>query len=312
MRLQNLWPAAMLIAVQASAMPLVCLKDKVEVAGPAVSLRDLVEPGVQALALGAAGELMVGSTPRPGNLARLQRDELDRLLAARFPGLQVDWCGARQVEVRAALQHIPGREIAAKAADDVARQLQPAYPSVVVRPDGELPDVDVRPGSYELVLRRPEACPVRARMLVRVDILMQGTVVRSVAVPLALAAQGRAWFARHDLAAGARLAETDVELRMADLLAQRDMLAETEPVLGERSAVALRAGQPVRARDVAGQDEVMLGDTVRVLAGTGAVRIELTGAAAARAGRGERVLVRTGTGDAIEARVQSKGVVVIE
>lgn len=309
MHLQNWWPAAMLIAAQASATPTACLKDKAELVGPEVSLGELVAPGAQQL--GALGAIVVGAAPRPGNVARLRRSELDRLLAARSPGAQIHWCGAQEVEVLTARQHIPGHDIAARAAGELARQLQAAYPGVVVRPDGSLPDVDVRPGAYELAVRRVDAARPQARMLVWVDILMQGTVVRSVAVPLAASAQGRAWFARHDLAPGARIGDADVELRAADLLAHRDLLAEAEPVPGRRSSAAIRAGQVLRTRDVANQDEVMLGDTVRVLAGTGAVRIEMMGVAANRAGRGERVAVRTG-GGAIEGRVQGKGMVVVE
>lgn len=300
----------MLIAAQVSATPAVCLKDKAEVSRAQVSLRELVVPGAQQL--GALGDIVIGAAPRPGNVARLSRGELDRLLAAHSPAAQIHWCGAQEVEVRSALQRIPGQEIAAKAAGELARRLQAVYPTVVVRPDGALPDVDVRPGSYELAIRRLDTTRPQARMLAWVDILMQGSVVRSVAVPLAASAEGRAWFARRDVAPGAQLGDADVELRIADLLAQRDLLTEAEPVLGRRSAAAVRTGRPMRAQDVAKQDEVMLGDTVRVLAGTGAVRIEMMGVAANRAGRGERVAVRTGSGDAIDARVQSKGMVVVE
>jgi flagella basal body P-ring formation protein FlgA len=108
------------------------------------------------------------------------------------------------------------------------------------------------------------------------------------------------------------LGKDDVALRATDLLAQRDVLAATEPVLGRRSALALRADQPLHARDVAGADDVMAGDTVLVLAQTGAVRIEMTGIAANRAGQGERISVRTGNGNAVEGRVQGAGRVVVQ
>ena len=54
------------------------------------------------------------------------------------------------------------------------------------------------------------------------------------------------------------------------------------------------------------------GQWKEVLAQTGAVRIEMTGIAANRAGQGERISVRTGNGNAVEGRVQGAGRVVVQ
>jgi flagella basal body P-ring formation protein FlgA len=311
MRPQNLWPAAMLIAVQAHAAVPVCLKDAAEIAGPEVHLGELLASGAAQLGTDVAGTL-VGMAPRPGNVVRVGRAELERLIVGRSPSTQVRWCGAAQVAVRVATERIAGREIGRQAVDGLARQLRAAYPNAVVRLDGEVQDVAVRTGDYALSLRPLGGERPQARMLAWVDVVMQGAVVRSVAVPLAVSAQGRAWFAVHDLPAGAVLGKDDVTLRATDLLAHRDVLAGAEPVVGRRSALALRADQPLHAHDVAAADEVMAGDTVRVLAQTGAVRIELTGIAANSAGQGERISVRTGNGNAVEGRVQGAGRVVVQ
>ena len=82
--------------------------------------------------------------------------------------------------------------------------------------------------------------------------------------------------------------------------------------VARRSYGKLLAWLAARTRDVAGADEVMAGDTVLVLAQTGAVRIEMTGIAANRAGQGERISVRTGNGNAVEGRVQGAGRVVVQ
>jgi flagella basal body P-ring formation protein FlgA len=311
MRLQNMWPAAMLIALQASAAVPTCLKDTVDVTGPEIRLGDLLSSGAEQLGADVAGT-RVGMAPRPGNVGRVGRADLERLILARSPSAQIRWCGAEQVVVRVAIDRVSGHEISRKVVGELARQLRPSYPNVVVRPDGEIPDVAIRTGAYALSVRPLGAGRPQARMLAWVDIMRRGAVVRSVAVPVAVSAQGRAWFAIHDLPVGAVLGKEDVEPRVTDLLAHDDVLAESEPVLGRRSALAVRAEQPLHTRDVARKDEVMLGDTVRVLAGTGAVRIEMTGIAANRAGQGQRVSVRTGNGNAVEGRVQGTGWVVVE
>lgn len=311
MRLQMMWPAALLIAAHAGAAVPVCLKDAVEVAGPDIRLRELLAAGADQLGADVAGTL-VGMAPRPGGVARVERIELERLIRARAPGTQIRWCGVERVVVRTAAERVSGREMTRVAVEALAAGLRASYPNVVVRPDGEIPDVAVRKGTYALSVRPLGAGRPQARMLAWVDVVMDGAVARSVPVPVSVSAQGRVWFAVRDLPAGALLGKDDVELRATDLLAYRDVLAESEPVLGRRSALAVRAEQPLHVRDVARDDEVMPGDTVRVLAGTGAVRIETTGIAANRAGRGELISVRTGNGNAVEGRVQGTGWVVVE
>lgn len=315
MRVPIVWAIACLLAThvhaQGQAEQDLCLKERVDVAGSDIAVRDLLASGAERLDAPVAGHVL-GHAPRAANVVRISRVELARALRVRAPALRVRWCGAEWVTVRMALERVAGSALAAVAVDALERRLRLDYPTASVRTDGLPADADVPVGAHVLKARFGTDARPRARMLVWVDVMAGNDVVRSVPVLLAVSAPGSGWFALRDVAAGTTLGADDVAVRDADLLAEGGTLDATVAVPGHRTAVPLRAGRAVRARDLAARDDVMAGDAVTIVAGNGTVRVETTGVAVGRAGQGARVAVRTAHGDAIAARVSGKGMVVIE
>jgi flagella basal body P-ring formation protein FlgA len=162
-----------------------------------------------------------------------------------------------------------------------------------VEPETPVPAVTVPAG---VVTLRPRASsldgPLAPRMLVWLDVAVDGRLVRAVSVPVRVSAIRRVWTARSDLAAGTSLAEPMLALVEVDVTRAPGALVRPD-LLARRTRLrhAVLAGQVLTNAMIEAMPEVVRGDWVNLRLDAGTVSVE-TRVQALQDGRlGQRVQI---------------------
>jgi flagella basal body P-ring formation protein FlgA len=290
------------------------LKDAAVVHARHFTLADVAEVRADDPALGAAlGAVRLGKSPRVGHAERLTAAEVQRLvraqLGARFgaAGERIAWQGARATRLEIAAAAYDGAAIVAAAVAHATRSLEGAE----IRAAEAAPALLLPAG--EVTLRARDAGPARrpySRMVVRVDVLLDGEFYRSVVVPLLVAQPAHALVARRALGAGQLVVAEDFETRPLDLAALRGEAALIEEAVGRPLARPLAAGEALLRGAVREPLAVNRGDVVTLRLKSGAVELESRALALSSGGVGQTVQVKPGASDAtLLALVLSEGVV---
>lgn len=312
------WMAAMAGLANAGATEVVAeLRAEVLVAGARLTLADVAQLSSADPALPAAlGRIVLGEAPLAGQVARRSQAELDLLWRTQPLSLQHElvWRGAQQVRI-----HRRARLLDSAQLLDVARQqLRAAFAADDVRIEASLaaplPDLLAPEGALQLRARLVDASRLRARMAVRIDVVAQDGLYRSVLVPLAVSAQRSVCVARQALPAGTMAGGGDFEQRTADVAALDDIaLAPAALAHGGRVRQALAAGQVVTARQMALGSMLLKGDPVRLRATVAGIAVETSAIARADAALGQMVQVMPAHGtQSVSARVAAPGLVEME
>jgi flagella basal body P-ring formation protein FlgA len=196
----------------------------------------------------------------------------------------------------------------------VQRRFDADRADVEIRLDGALTEVAAPLGEVQLTARMAAPTRLRARMPVGVDVVVQGSLYRSVVVPLLVRELRPVYVARHTLAPGGRVTVDDFELREEDVAGLAD-----EPLppggldLPARMRQELGAGQVATVRQVALAGTVLRGDEVRLRTGAAGIAIETGAYAQANGVVGQRIPVKPmNSNETIMAWVTAPGVVSME
>jgi flagella basal body P-ring formation protein FlgA len=259
------------------------------------------------------GASVIGPGPRTGQVASLTRRDIEMALRLRAGNNEkIVWSGASTVAVRPAVQSITGKALGDVAIAYVRSQLEARYPKLTVRLDGEMADLDIRPGTFSIAARPLRSVEPRSRESIWIDIVDETGVERSVVVPVVLSIPGQAAFAIRNLAPGHPIAPDDVELREVDLAAAGRGASDSSVVARARVRTAIKSGELIMTRAIVAHGGIMRGDVVKVSMHAGAVRIASTGVAQADARREEKVRIRMTSGTMLDGRVIADDMVVIE
>lgn len=291
------------------------LKSDAVVAGPSITLGDIAEvrsgEGSAAIA-----QWRLAPAPRIGNVVTMTQEQIDRLVQG-YPGSQgclLTWNGARQVSVRRASQPVAADRLVAAARDQVRREWAMRFDRVEMEAAAEIAEVEVPVGQVALHRRVVDGSATASRVLVTMDIEVDGVFVRTVRVPLLVRASRVALVARHALPAGGRATADDIEMVSLTVSGMRaEPLRAPDVHLPVRLKRALEPGQALTAEDVSDAGAVLRGDRVQLVFGEGNVVVETAAVVQADARLGERVRVKPLNGDdAIEGRLVGEGVVQAE
>ncbi|NRR31470.1 flagellar basal body P-ring formation protein FlgA [Oxalobacteraceae bacterium] len=313
---------ALCVALAATARPaaagevILTLRNEVVLETPRMVLADVAAVQADSDALKRAVEaLPLGRAPLTGQLDVRSRAELDMLLrgAALSLGQNMVWHGASAVKIRSASRELDEAELLAAAMKHVRAAFGSQYDMLDLALATPLPPLRVPLGPVEFQVRAADPGRLRARLPVWVDVLAQGTVYRSVVVPLTVRARQQVYVARRALAAGGTPGPDDVELR-AEQVEQLDDAPLAAGMLGQgRLRQALAAGQIVSSKQVAPAGMVLRGDHVVLQAGGAGIAVETGAEALADALPGQALRVRPDhSNEAVMARVISSGVVRID
>ncbi|WUR12447.1 flagellar basal body P-ring formation chaperone FlgA [[Empedobacter] haloabium] len=286
------------------------------VRGKDVTLADLaVIEGADARQRQALAVTRVGAAPLAGYAEEFGRAAIEAVVLARQvgAGLTLDWRGANSVVVRRAVGLVTSSDLVNVARKSLETRFAHQYGELELTPVGAMADVQVAEGRLELRPRETGA-PLRSRVMVWVDVLVDGALYRTVALPF----QARAW---STVALARRALPADATVDTGDF---RPARREVQALAGQPAAMPAPS-QHWRLRTAVGEGEVLLreqllaagavrrGDRVRLQVNAGAIRIESAAVAQEDGVAGGEVRVLPAGGEAaVKARVIGTNLVAID
>lgn len=255
--------------------------------------------------------LPLGEAPRAGVRLALQRDALARWIRVRT-GIEPErivWSGASQAEVATGVQRLAAANVEAVARKTLEAWLASRTTRFTLERTGPIQALELPPGAVALQARAlpAEASPSK-RMLVWVDVNVDGAYVRTLPVSFDVEAYRQAWVAAGDAAAGAPLDAGRMQPREVPVTAEPQALVPPGRP-GELQAVRrLSAGEPLTASNTRHLPAVRRGDVVALQFHSGGLRLESRAEALQEGDPGESVQVRmAGAQASIVARVVEAG-----
>ena len=253
-------------------------------------------------------ELPLGPAPRPGSEAVMDRATLARWIRSQLgiASEQLSWRGAERSHVKGSLQVLPTQPLEQWLASRTSR--------FDIESTGLRHDINLSPGRVELSARSlPTGSDPSARMVVWVDVSVDGAFARTVPVSFLVEAYREAWVAKSGVAPGAALAPTMLERREVEVFSQRAAVFATgdateAPSAGLRSRRSLKAGEALNAQNAERIVAVGRGEWVTLLLKTGGTQLEGRAEALQEGDLGQVVKVRmAGASSSVEALVVDRG-----
>lgn len=272
------------------------LQPRVQVDGRVLLLAELaVLDGGSAASRATAGRVVLTAAPRPGEIVRLSRREIQRLLAtAGASRIVVE--GAETIEVRADGHAFDTARLVSAATTMLVDAMASAGQDFEITSVEEVPAIILPRGSITLQRRSPGAIQLRSRMTVGVDILIDGGFYQTISVSFNVKAVRQVLVAHREMAKG-ELANCD-----GFVMAARDVAAMPSATYARRCGPGLRLRRSVAAGSVLLQAElesmpaVSDGATIQLQVMLGAVMVETTALALTSGQMGQQIPVRPGTG----------------
>lgn len=303
---------ALASAIPACALEL-RLRERADVRGPTYTLGEIAEIGGSDEGTRARlAAVVIGHAPTSAQPQRVTREALGELLRhlddeAGAP----TWSGAAQVDVHARRIALDG----AALVDGGARALSAAWAASTrefePRLVGEVPFVSVPAGTIAMQTRLSANAPLAKRMLVHVDVTVDGRIATSVSLWFAVRALRPVRVARMPLVAGSSLDDASFTEAVRDVTAYPALpLAADAPLAGLRLRSALAVDAPLTAFNVEAMPAVRRNGPVRVQVQDGSVRLDTTGVALTDGRIGDRVrVINPASRDAFSAVVVADGAV---
>jgi flagella basal body P-ring formation protein FlgA len=288
------------------------LKAEAMVAGPRVSLGELIAPGEREPVPRALAAIDLGGAPLPGYSDRLSRREIERLLRAQGLTGAVSWRGAEAVQI-GRLSRAFDTTLVLNSAEAYLRQvLREDFSRVELELAEPLPALQLPYG--KVVLKPRPIAPAQAahpRVTLWVDVAVDGTFVRALTVPFKVEAYRPVLVAVRDLPAGATPQCESLAVREANVAAfdSPPLPADCRMVQGHLKR-ALAQGAPLLKLNVQVPAAVAHGDSVSLQLVEGAVMVESRAVAMADGEVGQRINVRPSAGtEAVMAEIIAPGIV---
>lgn len=255
--------------------------------------------------------LPLGAAPQPGRHAVLDREVLARWIRARV-GLrpeQLAWTGAAQAQVRGSVQLVTSGQIEQAARVALGEWL--AARSSRFDVDVASPGRDLQlPAGRVALTARPLAAGAQpaSRMVVWMDVAVDGAYVRTVPVTFSVDAYRDAWVASTEVAGGALLAPGMLELKEVEVTGRSALPVSAARPGALRASRDLQPGEPLSSRNATQVAAVERGGTVTLHFKAGAMQLEGRAESLQDGEIGQLVKVRmAGATSAVQARVVERG-----
>jgi flagella basal body P-ring formation protein FlgA len=281
---------------------------------PRLTLADLAEvnagnPQVK----DAVQALIVKNAPRAGSIEQMTRQDIEYVLRSRMldMGLVFEWGGARAIKIHTAERQLDANAMIEAARMSLIQSLRTKFEQVDAQPASAVAGLAVPIGAVSFKVRPIDIKHFYPRTPVWVDVYVNGSIYRSVAVSFNVRVNQTVYVAKRDLQEGGAMSIADFELKTADV---SEIADEVMPVsaVGDSLYVrkTLRSGQILTRNHVASSEMVLRGDIVKLVLIEGAVQIEARAVAQQDAGIGQQIKVKLEKStDLVLARVTSRGVV---
>ncbi len=258
--------------------------------------------------------IALGQAPRVGYVERLTRTQIEQAIR-RHAGSEVgafNWSGASSVAVKIQSQAVTGSDVSAAAMQALRSQFDTSHRAIALSLASPVADVELPAGPVELRARPLQASVLPARVPMWVDLLVNGTVYRSVVVQLSVSSRQPAYRALRDLAQGAWASQEDFAVADADV-AGIEAVTVGSQLPAFRLRQNIKAGQLLSTAAQTSSGKVLRGDQVRLFIKSGQIGIETAAVAMAEAMPGQLLAVRPAGGtEIVTGRVSHAGTVTIE
>lgn len=310
---------AFLVSAQAWAEPAadvvrLVLKSEAIVSTNEVRLRDVAEITVNKPSLQRSLEdLLIAPAPRVGYVEQVTRLQLNNLLKARQESAasQIEWAGASLTKIRTSAQTVAAADLSAAAVDGVRSQLGNQFPSLEIKPGAAPKDVSVPNGDLTLRIRPIDSNQLYAKIAVWVDILVNGSIYRSVVVPLYLHLDSEVLIAKRNIPEGSSAVAADFEIRKENVVGVNGVLAKSALVgSSPRLRKAIAQGQILTSKHLVQTGAVLRGDWVKLIYIDAAISLETRALAEQNGQIGDVISLKlNNNADSITGRIVAAGVV---
>lgn len=293
------------------------LKPEVVVSASEVRLGDVAEISASKSALRKSLEdLVIASAPRVGYVEQITRLQLVNLLKARPDGgtSHIEWSGPILTKIRTSAQTVTTASLSDTAIAGVRAQLASQFPSIEIKLGAVPKDVAVPNGDLALRIRPIDANQLYAKIAVWVDIFVNGSIYRSVVVPLYLHQDSEVLIAKRNIPEGSSAIAADFELRRENVIGVNGPVAKNEfggssPRLGK----AIAQGQILTNKHLVQTGAVLRGDSVKLIYADATISLETRALAEQNGQIGDLISLKlNNNADSITGRIVSAGVVEVQ
>lgn len=301
------------MAAAEAAWVRIALKDSAVVAGMRMTVADLAQVEASDARLQAmVAQLELANAPAVGSIERYGREEIQRALRSRVPGLPpIAWEGAHDTRVIRAEQAADTNAIARIAIEALEQALAGRFAELNVTLQGQLAPIALPLGIVRYQPRVIPSARFLAHRVVQIDAYVDDRFIRTIAVPLHVHALQEVLAVRQATPSGSSLSVKDVvPMRMDADQVPEDVIGIGDVAADLRVRHPLQAGQVVVRRAVGQPLAVASGEAVKLIAVAGSVVVEARAIAQQDGDIGQIVLVRAEKSTAaVPARVTGVGVV---
>jgi flagella basal body P-ring formation protein FlgA len=287
---------------------LVTLRSESTVRGPEIRLGEIASvEGDDASLVQRLREAEVGRATLPG----LSRPLDMSYLKARLRQLPVDPSAVilespGTVSVTTASQRVEGNDLAAFVREQLAAERGGAAESLAVQVTGPVAPLVLPEGRLELKLRSRPGAELRGTTAHPVEAWVDGTLVRSVSVPVRISLLGEVVVAARPLVRGTILGPEDVRVERRELTNGPEPLRTTREAMDHRATRNIAYGEVIHAGLLELPPLVRRGETVLVSAEGRGVRAVLQAEAREDGRLGQVIRVRNlSSGREVYGRVEA-------
>ena len=296
----------------ASAKALVAYRAESTVNGPVVRLGDIAEIRSKDPALAQRlGAIEVGRSPLPGLSRILDPAYIQaRLRLERVDPSAIVFDTPPSITVLAASQRVGGEELLETVRKHILSARRADAMDLAIQATAPPRDLVLPTGSLILKVRGAPAPDGTGTAAPLVEAWVDGTLVRTVSVPVRLSALFDVLVASHPIAQRALIGPEDVRVDRREILAGQEPLREVGAVLGRRAMRNIAPGEPILATLVELPPLVRRGEIVQLLAEGHGLRAATQAEAREEGKLGQTIRVRNLTsGKEIYGQVQAEGIV---
>jgi flagellar basal body P-ring formation protein FlgA len=296
----------------------IALRSEVAVAAGDVRLGDIAILHTRDLsAIRRLVSLPIGRAPAAGAEGIVRQHAIERWLRTQvgIASEQIVWSGSTQTHVRRLAQHLSAAHLERTAEIALLGWLAQRASRYDIQPMAISGDVQLPAGPVTLQVRPfADGADPAQRMVVWVDVQVDGQFVRAVPVSFRVEAYRQGWVATAPIAGGVVLAPGVVQPREVKVTGHsRDEAPRLIPepgmqLTGWRTTKPVRDGEPITARNAALAPMVARGEWVLLRVRSGQIELERRAQVMQDGDLGQVVQVRSAANSAsIAARVTASG-----
>jgi len=301
------------ISIFAQSKAVIQVSAETIVTGDRVTLGDIAKvSGANEDLLNRLKTISFGYAPNIGMTREISREQIALAInAAGFSESEIALQSPAKILVRRKGQEISQNQIREAIEKSVLNQFSIDNISAqIIRLD--LPEnIQVAVGKVEIRTNISGIRNLFARFSLPVEIRVDSKTVRTFAAPLEIEAFAEIFVAAKDLSANAKISETDVRLEKRRLEKPiTDYLRDTEKLRGAMLIKAVASGAEITTDSFVAAVVIKFGDSVRIEAQSGNLKIILNGEARSSGKIGDRISVKNLQSKAIlQAVVVDEGLV---